>query len=192
MTQEPNHLPDDEFRWLEDIYGEKPLDWVRDQNARTQAKLVDEKFLELEQNVLEILDSEDRIPAVTKRGNFYYNFWRDKTNPRGLWRRATWESYLQDSPEWDVLLDVDALAAAEGTDWVFAGSQFLRPADGTSSGARCCGSPPTAGTRSRCASSTSKPAASWTAVSGLPLPRPTPAGWTKTPSCSERTSAPAA
>ena len=132
MTQEPTHLPDDEFRWLEDIYGEKPLDWVRDQNARTQAKLVDEKFLELEQSVLEVLDSEDRIPAVTKRGNFYYNFWRDKTNPRGLWRRTTWESYLQDSPEWDVLLDVDALAAAEGTEWVFAGSQFLRPADGTS------------------------------------------------------------
>ncbi|MFD1213841.1 prolyl oligopeptidase family protein [Arthrobacter sp. GCM10027362] len=127
MTQQTAHEPHDEFLWLEDIHGSGPLDWVRAQNARTEAKLVDEEFARLEAGILEVLDSEDRIPMVTKRGNWYYNFWKDRANPRGLLRRTRWESYLQDTPEWEVLLDVDALAAAEGIDWVYAGSAFLRP-----------------------------------------------------------------
>ncbi|EMY33372.1 glutamate--cysteine ligase [Arthrobacter crystallopoietes BAB-32] len=129
---EHSHLPADDFTWLEEIHGPEPLGWVRRQNARTEAKLVDDGFRDLEQDILAVLDSEDRIPSVTKRGNHYYNFWRDKQNPRGLWRRTSWESYQSDDPEWQVLLDVDALAAAEGTDWVFAGSLFLRPEDGVS------------------------------------------------------------
>ncbi|MGM0931391.1 MAG: prolyl oligopeptidase family serine peptidase [Actinomycetota bacterium] len=131
-AQDSTHLPEDDFIWLEDIYGEKPLEWVKGQNRRTEDKLVDGQFTALEAGILEVLDAEDRIPAVTKRGNFYYNFWRDKANPRGLLRRTAWESYLTDSPEWEILLDVDALAAAEGIEWVYAGSAFLRPADGVS------------------------------------------------------------
>ena len=131
-AQDSTHLPQDDFIWLEDIYGEKPLEWVKGQNRRTEDKLVDGQFSALEAGILEVLDAEDRIPAVTKRGSYYYNFWRDKANPRGLLRRTTWESYLTDSPAWEVLLDVDALAAAEGIEWVYAGSAFLRPADGVS------------------------------------------------------------
>ena len=41
-------------------------------------------------------------------------FWQDKANPKGLLRRTTLESYRTDSPQWEVILDVDALAAAEG------------------------------------------------------------------------------
>lgn len=129
-AQQPDPAIDDEFLWLEDIYGEKPLDWVREQNAVTEGKLVDENFLALEQRLLEVLDSSDRIPMVGKRGEHYYNFWRDKEHPKGLWRRTTWGSYVTDTPEWEVLLDVDALSAAEGQDWVWGGAQFLRPAEG--------------------------------------------------------------
>ena len=77
-----------------------------------------------------MLDSTDRIAMVGKHGEWYYNFWKDRHNPKGLWRRTTWESYRGGSPEWDVLLDVDALAAAEGEEWVFHGASFLRPAEG--------------------------------------------------------------
>src|SRR4051812_30742298 len=92
MTQDSAHEPHDEFIWLEDIYGTGPLDWVREQNARTEAKLVDEQFTALEAGILEVLDSEDRIPMVSKRGSWYYNFWRDRSHPRGLLRRTRWES----------------------------------------------------------------------------------------------------
>jgi prolyl oligopeptidase len=122
--------PTDENVWLEEIYGEEPLAWVREQNARTEDLLEDADYAALEGSILEVLDSTDRIAMVGKRGDWYYNFWKDQANPKGLWRRTTWESYLTDSPDWDVLLDVDALAAAEGIEWVFHGATFLRPAAG--------------------------------------------------------------
>ncbi|BAS07336.1 uncharacterized peptidase y4nA [Arthrobacter sp. Hiyo4] len=126
----PAPEPTDENVWLEEIYGEAPLAWVREQNARTEDLLEDADYAGLEGSILEVLDSTDRIAMVGKRGEWYYNFWKDQANPKGLWRRTTWESYLTDSPDWDVLLDVDALAAAEGEEWVFHGATFLRPAAG--------------------------------------------------------------
>lgn len=122
--------PVDENAWLEDIYGEEQLAWVKEQNSRTEDLLEGADYAELETGILEVLDSTDRIAMVGKRGNWYYNFWKDGQNPKGLWRRTTWESYCTDSPEWDVLLDVDALAKAEGEEWVFHGATFLRPAPG--------------------------------------------------------------
>jgi prolyl oligopeptidase len=122
--------PTDENVWLEEIYGEQQLAWVKEQNSRTEDLLEDADYVDLEGSILEVLDSTDRIAMVGKRGDWYYNFWKDQQNPKGLWRRTTWESYCTDSPEWDVLLDVDALAAAEGEEWVFHGATFLRPAPG--------------------------------------------------------------
>ena len=122
--------PVDENVWLEDIYGEEQLAWVREQNSRTEDLLEGSDYAELEAGILEVLDSTDRIAMVGKRGDWYYNFWKDRQNPKGLWRRTTWESYCTDSPEWDILLDVDALAEAEGQEWVFHGATFLRPAAG--------------------------------------------------------------
>ncbi|WP_449374563.1 hypothetical protein [Arthrobacter psychrolactophilus] len=67
---------------------------------------------------------------VSKRGDWYYNFWRDAANPRGLWRRTTWDSYLSSAPQWEVLLDIDALCASSGEDCFWAGATLLRPAPG--------------------------------------------------------------
>lgn len=122
--------PHDPWLWLEDIHGPGALDWVRERNAGTEAMLHDGAYRALEASLLEVLDADDRIPMPTKHGAFYYNFWRDAAHPKGLWRRTSWESYRSDSPDWEILLDVDALAAAEGADWVFAGAALLRPDDG--------------------------------------------------------------
>ncbi|UYB36507.1 prolyl oligopeptidase family serine peptidase [Arthrobacter koreensis] len=135
MTSASAEIPqdtEDEFLWLEDIYGDRQLDWVRAQNAETEALLSATGFEQTEERLLEVLDSTDRIPMVVKRGDWYYNFWRDAEHPKGLWRRTTWQGYTDSATEWEVLLDVDALAAAEGTEWVWSGARFLRPADGTS------------------------------------------------------------
>jgi prolyl oligopeptidase len=76
---------------------------------------------------LEILDSNARIPFVAKNGEFYYNFWRDKKNERGLWRRTTLSEYKKAEPNWEVLLDLDALGKTEGENWVWKGASLLRP-----------------------------------------------------------------
>ncbi len=132
MTHAPDtrETTDDPFLWLEDIYGDRQLDWVRAENALTEDALVSPEFEAREQSILEVLDSTDRIPMVGKHGDHYYNFWRDAEHRHGVWRRTTWESYASASPLWEILLDVDALSAAEGTEWVWAGALFLRPPAG--------------------------------------------------------------
>jgi prolyl oligopeptidase len=125
---------DDEFLWLEEIRGGRQLDWVRAQNAVTEQLLITPGFLASEQRILGVLDSTDRIPMVTKRGRYYYNFWRDADHPKGLWRRTTWDSYTAAQTDWEILLDVDRLSAEEGIEWVWGGALFLRephPASGS-------------------------------------------------------------
>ena len=120
-------VTDDTFIWLEEIYGEKPLEWVAEQNERTRKMLQTPRFAETERRILEVLDSDDRIPMVAKQGDYYYNFWKDAGHPRGIWRRTTLESYRTSEPAWELLLDLDALGKAEGTAWVWAGADLLHP-----------------------------------------------------------------
>lgn len=117
----------DENLWLEDIYGESPLAWVAEQNAKTEAMLHTPEFAAISGRVLEVLDSTDRIPYVSKHGEYYYNLWKDAEHPRGLWRRTTLEQYRLAAPEWDVVLDIDELGRKEGVEWVFAGVELLHP-----------------------------------------------------------------
>ncbi|MET0978393.1 MAG: hypothetical protein ABWX63_06205, partial [Paeniglutamicibacter terrestris] len=124
----PEDRTEDPFLWLEELDSQRAMDWVVGQNNRTEAELFDNDFEATRAGILEVLDATDRIPMVTKRGEHYYNFWRDSQHPKGLWRRTRWESYLENDPVWEILLDIDALAAAENIEWVFSGAQMLRPA----------------------------------------------------------------
>ena len=120
--------PDDPYQWLEDVTGEKALAWVRDRNAESTGELTgSEQFQKLERRILEILDSNERIPLIQKIGPYYYNFWRDAKNPRGLWRRTTLDEYKKPKPDWEIVLDLDALGKEEKVNWVWHGAQPLKP-----------------------------------------------------------------
>jgi prolyl oligopeptidase len=119
---------DDPYQWLEDVTGERALSWVRERNAEAVAELTGApRFEALRAEIREVLDSTERIPYVTRRGEYRYNFWREREHPRGLWRRTTLAEYRKDQPGWEILLDVDALAREEDENWVFDGAQCLRP-----------------------------------------------------------------
>ncbi|WP_315900254.1 prolyl oligopeptidase family serine peptidase [Qipengyuania aquimaris] len=119
---------EDPYIWLEEARSEEALDWVRAENNRTMAHMAqDPRFDELTADALAILDAEDRVPYVSIRKDGLYNFWQDKQNPKGVLRRTTLESYKTDDPEWETVLDIDALAAAEGKEWVYKGSTCLPP-----------------------------------------------------------------
>ena len=127
MTAQPAEDNDDPYLWLEDVTGETALDWVRARNEPTQAEFCDATLEQLRTEALEVLDTDARIPYVRRRGEYLYNFWRDAANPRGLWRRTTLDSYRGDSPEWDVLIDVDELGRADDEKWVWAGATVIEP-----------------------------------------------------------------
>lgn len=118
----------DPFLWLEDVTGDKALGWVKQRNAASTAALAEtEQFEQLKQRLLDILDSDDRIPLISKAGDYYYNFWRDAENKRGLWRRTTLDEYRKDEPAWETVLDLDKLAEAENENWVWKGVDFQEP-----------------------------------------------------------------
>jgi prolyl oligopeptidase len=124
---------DDPFLWLEEIEGERALAWARQENDKSLGVLqADPRFKTFEARALEILQAKDRIPFVSLEPTGLYIFWQDETNVRGLWRRTTLASYRSAAPQWETVLDVDALAAAEKANWVFQGSSCLPP-----EGTRC-------------------------------------------------------
>jgi prolyl oligopeptidase len=119
---------DDPYLWLEDVTGERALTWVKEQNAQSTRELeASPDFEPIRKRLLAILDSKERIPYVAKHGGYYYNFWRDQNNVRGLWRRTTLEEYKKPNPNWEVVLDLDKLAASEKENWVWKGYDVLFP-----------------------------------------------------------------
>ena len=118
----------DPHQWLEDVGGDKALDWVKARNADAEARLASsDGFARTESAIREVLDSDARIPGVYKMGAYYYNFWKDKNNTRGIWRRTTLAEYRKAEPAWETILDLDALNKAEGENWVWHGASCLRP-----------------------------------------------------------------
>lgn len=120
---------DDPFVWLEETRSEPALAWVRAQNERVDQTLArDPRFAQLRSEALAILDAKDRIAVVGFTPYGLVNFWQDAANPRGLVRVTTLDSYRTDNPTWETILDIDALAKAEGREWVYKGMTCLPPA----------------------------------------------------------------
>lgn len=118
----------DPFLWLEDVSGSKALAWVEARNAETRGAYADAPgFRNLQERIRGLLDARDRIPGIRKAGDRFYNFWRDRAHPRGLWRRTTLEAYRKPEPAWETVLDLDALAREEKENWVWGGATFLEP-----------------------------------------------------------------
>ena len=124
---QPPPPEDDPHAWLEGVTDPKALDWVRARNAESAQELTQKpEFAALEKEILDVLDSPAKIAMIEKHGTFFYNFWKDAQHPKGLWRRTTLDEYRKKQPQWENVLDLDALAAAEKEPWVWHGAQILR------------------------------------------------------------------
>ncbi|MEP6607301.1 MAG: prolyl oligopeptidase family serine peptidase [Burkholderiaceae bacterium] len=118
----------DPYLWLEEVDGVRALDFARDASGRTLADLSQRReFAPIRDAVRDVLDSSERIPQIVKHGDWLYNFWQDRTNPRGLWRRTTWAEYRKPQTQWEPVLDIDTLARDEKENWVWKGAQCLPP-----------------------------------------------------------------
>ena len=119
---------EDPYLWLEEVEGERAMEWVKERNERTLGILQsDPRYDRLQSEALKILEATDRIAMPGFRGRTIYNFWQDKDHVRGLLRRTTLASYRSADPKWETVLDVDALSASEGANWVYRGANCLPP-----------------------------------------------------------------
>ncbi|MBB3120784.1 prolyl oligopeptidase family serine peptidase [Pseudoduganella violacea] len=118
----------DPYQWLEEVGGDKPMAWVKDQNAAALKELeARPQFPAIQARLKTILNSKERIPFVKKYGSHYYNFWKDEQHVRGIWRRTTLEQFQKAEPEWETIIDLDKLAEEEKENWVWAGVNCLYP-----------------------------------------------------------------
>jgi prolyl oligopeptidase len=118
----------DPFLWLEQVHGARALAWVNAENAKTVAVLErDPHYQSNYDEARKINESNDRIPFPHTIGGEIFNFWRDRTHVRGIWRRTSAQSYASAKPIWTTVLDLDVLAKAERANWVWEGSDCELP-----------------------------------------------------------------
>ncbi|WP_317204914.1 prolyl oligopeptidase family serine peptidase [Janthinobacterium sp.] len=116
----------DPHAWLEEVDGAAALAWVGRRNAATQGEIeAHARFAPLRARLKAVLDSQERIPYVSRHGAFYYNFWRDARHVRGIWRRTTAAQFALAQPAWETIIDLDQLAGDEGENWVWGGADCL-------------------------------------------------------------------
>lgn len=132
VTPTPRPPPEttDPNAYLEVVEGEKAIQWVTAHNQRTVARYAgDADFKARMEAVEKALNSDKTLPKVTKLGRYFYNFWKDATHTRGIWRRVTsLEQFAAAQPKWETVVDVDALAAKENIPWTWQGAECLPPA----------------------------------------------------------------
>src|SRR5687767_19585 len=112
--------PPDSLVWLEEVRGERALAWVKTQNERTLSILrSNARFLATYDTALAIHRAGRTSSLIELFGGHVYSLLSDSAHPRGLWRRASLDSFLSAEPAWEPVLDFDALAKAEGKPWTF-------------------------------------------------------------------------
>src|SRR6516225_7600100 len=116
---------DDTYLWLEEVDGAPALAWVETQSAATLTRFGDTRFAADRDTLAAIFDRPDNIPLIARRGPRVFNFWKDAAHPRGLWRATTLDSFRGEDTQWEILLDLDALATKEGEDWIWSGATTL-------------------------------------------------------------------
>ena len=127
-TQPKSGPSKDEFLWLEDRESPAATEWVRQQNEITVAELQgDPSYQPTFETALKLMTAEDNMAVGFELRGKVYNFWQDGKNALGIWRRAAPDSYKTDNPEWETIIDFDALAEKEGIKWVFGGASRLYP-----------------------------------------------------------------
>jgi prolyl oligopeptidase len=119
---------EDKFQWLEEVEGQRALEFVNQQNKLSAEKLMKlPSYQPVYEKSLEILNSTDKIAYPSILGNHVYNFWKDKDHVRGIWRRCLLSDYVAGKPSWETLIDIDQLSQQDNEKWVFKQANGLHP-----------------------------------------------------------------
>ncbi|MFT6408630.1 MAG: prolyl oligopeptidase [Arenicella sp.] len=119
---------DDPYQWLEEIDGDKSMQWVRTANAETDKRLTsDALYKEIYADALSALNSKDKLPEISVIGDFVYTLKKDADHPRGLYQRTKLADFKSVNPVWQTVLDIDEMSKQDKVKWVFHGMDCLKP-----------------------------------------------------------------
>ncbi|MGZ3774228.1 MAG: prolyl oligopeptidase family serine peptidase [Bdellovibrio sp.] len=122
------HPDEDPYLWLEEVEGQKPLQFAKSENKKTLEHFrSNSNFKSLESEIRQILLAKDRTPQVDLMNGELYNFWQDERHVHGVWRKASIDSFKNAQPHWENILDLDQLSKDENENWVWKGVGVLRP-----------------------------------------------------------------
>jgi prolyl oligopeptidase len=100
----------DPFITLESLDSTKVDAWVGAQNDRTENEFGKTPAADaLTARLAKAYTSQDRIVTCSRYGDWGYNTWQDDEHPLGIVRRTPWSAWLAGKPDWQTVLDVDAL-----------------------------------------------------------------------------------
>ncbi|HEX3915405.1 MAG TPA: prolyl oligopeptidase family serine peptidase [Steroidobacteraceae bacterium] len=120
--------PDDPFIWLEQAHSARAMNWVRAENAKTDAVLErDPRFKTLYHDAKVIVEAKDRIPEPSIIGGKVFNFWQDAEHPHGIWRETSQADFQNTAPDWRTVVDLDALSKSEKANWFWKGAICREP-----------------------------------------------------------------
>ena len=94
--------PDDAYAWLEEVTGDKALAWVKERDAESTGEFTRaDQFQALDRRLLEILDSDARIPMIfeARRRSIGHNSGATPaTGASGSGGAPLWRSSARPSP----------------------------------------------------------------------------------------------
>jgi len=125
-------LPDDAFIELEALGDARVDAWITAQNSRTAAAFGHAPDTDaLTARLAKAYTSQERIVSCSRYGEWGYNTWQDDQNPLGIVRRTPWTAWLDGKPEWQIILDVDAIDLNNNPDdptrWALHDFEMLWP-----------------------------------------------------------------
>ncbi len=123
-----NTYAHDKYLWLEEIDSEKSMQWVNEHNSITDTKLKSNPlYSELYNQALTVLNNKSRLPSVSQKGKWLYNFWQDEKNPRGIYRRTTLREFKKPNPKWETVLDMDKYSLEHKKNYDYHGMSCFPP-----------------------------------------------------------------
>jgi prolyl oligopeptidase len=106
-----------------DEYGHRTAKWIEERDSQTLNQLrADSRFAAFESEAANILTDPDRFSPVTFMDAHVYQYWQTHDKPFGVWRRTPTGDYLAGTPNWETVIDVQAMATAEKARFIFAGA----------------------------------------------------------------------
>jgi prolyl oligopeptidase len=119
---------EDQLLWLEDSKSPKVEIWVKEENERAKKRLgTGPEYQERYDTAVKILTSNQTISLGYEINGFIYEVYKDAGRKEGVWRRSSWKNYVNKSPVWETVIDIDALNVEEKADYSFGFAYCLKP-----------------------------------------------------------------